>query len=490
MSDHHFRFWNRRTFLQALSISAGGFRCEMSRAVVDARPPWTPAPGHIATISYNKGNHPNGVRGGAVMSEIDPRYQTWNPSAPAQGPYGGLERSYYFNSIHAYCGATFNAQTRQIVGYGAGHSAINVPAVWAFDLNDLTWKWLDTPLPTDSLSLPRFKGFNAPISQAGIERFYPPEQYDFVWGDWNGDWPGWPAGFGQPGKIFPEPGHSRSAICYIPGSAYGNTAGAMLKLASSSGSNAGTHATGTHLFNFDSRKWVRTANRPTAMGGSTVFDSAIGKTYSVDHGSASGPVKAIKVFDVASRTWEQNRTTSRGPYMDFSAGGGGINIHMPSRLILISCPQDNAGNATKPVKFGIYAAAIDSMLANRYSWSQLSVSGTSWPVGSDGFMWTPEWVYCPVNACFYTVNGVNGSRSLWKLSPPVGATTQAEYLASTWTVTAETMEGGSLYSRNQGGAIGDSYVYKRLSWDAQSRSFLWYSDWYEGPVQALRPIGL
>ncbi len=456
---------------------------------IDVLPTWAPAPGQIANISYKKGEHPDGARGGAVMSEIDPRYQTWNPSAPAQGPYGGTEGSYQFNSIHAYCGATFNSDTRQIVGYGAGHSAINVGAVWAFDLNDLAWKWIDTPLPTDGLSLPRFAGFSAPISKTGIERFYPSDQYDFTWGDWNGSWAGWPTGFEQPGKIFPEPGHSRSAICFILGSVFGNQKGAMLKLSASTGSNGGTFATGTHLFNFDTRQWKRTANRPSATGGSTVFDSVSGRTFSVGQDSSSGFVNSIKVFNVGTNSWEPDSITSGGPYMNFSAGGGGINIHDPSRLVLISCPQDNAGKALNPTRFGIYATDIGGVLAGRFSWYQLSVSASSWPVGSDGLIWSPEWVICPANGCFYTVSGVDGSKLLWKLAPPSNAKTQAEHLVGTWTVSAEVMGGVPLYSRNQAGGVGDSFVYKRLCWDQKSRCFIWFSNWYEGPVQAIRPTG-
>lgn len=490
----------RRMLLKVLSvgITSSSLPSSGSSASADSAsflrdqnlPAWAPNSGHVANISYAKGAHPNGRFGGAVMSEIDPRHQTWNPLSPAQGPYGGLEGSYYFNSIHAYCGAVFNPTTRQIVGYGAGHSAINIGAVWAFDLQDLAWKWLDSPLPTDGLSLPRVHGSNVPIPRNVMERYYPPEQYDFEWGDWNGGWSGWPAGYGQPGKRFPEPGHSRSALCFIPGHAYGNQSGAMLKLAASTGSNGGTYATGTHLFDFDSRQWIRTKNRPTATGGSTVFDSMTSKTYSVGQDGASGYVNAIKVFDVKSQSWEPNKTTHGGPYMNFSAGGGGLNIHPPSRLALISCPQDALGNPLHPIKFGIFATAIDAMLANHFSWIALSVAADSWPVGSDGFMWTPEWALCPINNCFYTINGVNDSHTLWKLSPPVYARTQAEHLGGVWTLKAETLSGVPLYSRDQAGQIGDSYVYKKLSWDTKSRSFLWFSNWYEGPVQAIRPLGL
>ncbi len=149
-------------------------------------PVWAPAAGEIRNISHAPRRHPLGA--GAVLSEIDPKYQPWNPEAPRQGPYKATE--YYWGSVLGYCGVCHNPDTRQLVIYGAGHASINVCAPFAFDLNDLRWKWLDVPLPFDGYRQILVNRHSAPPSEATVRLYYPEEQLDYDWGELKGDWMG------------------------------------------------------------------------------------------------------------------------------------------------------------------------------------------------------------------------------------------------------------------------------------------------------------
>lgn len=465
----------------AYSRSSGGVSAEGRLHA----PAWSPVAGEIKTISHAAGAHPNGAHGGAVLSEIDSAWQSWNPNYPAPGPWGYTPPDYYFGSITAYSGLAFNSDTRQLVGYGGGHAAVCVPAPWAFDLNDLTWKWLDVPVPSDSLAAPRHHGHSPPFTQAQIELFYPAAQHNYVWGDWNGDWPGWPSGFGRPGKIFPEPGHSRGTLVHIPAASLGNAKGALLKTDAPTGSNGGTNAKSSHLFDFAASAWSRTVNQhsvTTSSGVGVIHDAHANKVLM----ALGGPVD---VLDVPTRTWSI-KTASNAFTM--AVDNGTHNLHLASRIYLAMIRTDAAGNAANEydsggtgVRHRINAAHVDDILSGRFSWTTLRVTATTtWPLRTTGSNFTIGWAYCPLNECLYCVNGCSGSTSLWKLSPPAGAATKADYLTGVWTITEEKMTRGSL------NAPGNSMVFNRLNWDAKSKSFIWTSASIGGAVQAIRPLGI
>lgn len=447
---------------------------------------WSPTAGQIKAISYDLGQHPAGTRAGAVLSEIDPAYQRWNPDSPRQGPYGGGD--YYWGSINAYGGAAFNTDTRQIVCYGAGHSAINVCAPFCFDLNDLRWKWLDQPLPFDGFG--RYRKSVRPGTDptpANLGSFYPPNQYDFSWGDLSGDWPGWPAGFGRPGKIQPVPGHSRARMVHIPARNFGNTKGALFWNVTGTGSLSGVYAKSSHLFNFDSATWSRAAQQlpsdaPSSSAGSA-HDAASNKIVLV---GSTGPSTTVYLFDVATRTWAIKNATNK---IATSIDHGGNVLHTMSGLYIVPAARNVAGNpaAGDGLTFQFFACPVSSIIGlPTFAWAQLRISApTTWPLndlGNNNFL---GWSYCPVDGCLYTIDGVNGSSKYWKLAPPASAITQDDYLSGTWSLTEQSFVTGTVKSPGS-----RSMVFNRISWDSRSRSFVWFPDHIGGPVQAFRPAGI
>lgn len=469
------------------------YNCPSGRVLAAGKtytPSWAPSAGEIKTISYAAGTHPLGSLAGAVLSEIDPVHQSWNPAAPGVGPYGGTSGNYFFSSINSYGGACFNTDSRQIVCYGAGHVAFNVPAPFAFDLNDLRWKWLDAPLPIDGLDLLRAAGVGIPANQATVQIYYPSTQYDYNWGDWNGDWPGWPAGYERPGKIQPNPGHSRARLQHIPASAFGNTKGALFWNASGTGVLTGVNAYSSHLFDYDAASWARANQQiPTSAPGSSggsIYDAVSKKVILAGN---IGGSNSVWVFDTAAKTWATRTGTNA-----LTTGvdhGGNVN-HLASGLCIAPCSRNSGGTASAGadgITYQFWACSIAAIAgAGSFGWSQLTVAlgaGATWPLNASGNNDFIGWSYCPADGCLYTVNGVNGSSNYWRLKPPAGAVSQSDYLSGTWTLDKLTFSSGSLSSPGT-----KSFVFNRLSWDSKSRSFIWFPDSINGPVQAFRPAGV
>lgn len=219
-------------------------------------PVWAPVAGEIKTISKAAGYF--GTNGGATVAEINPAYQTWNPDAPAQGRFAPA--AYYWVSILGYAGVCWNPETRQLINYGAGHASPNVTAPFGFDLKELRYKWLDTPLPFDGYGRVLTGGYSVPPSQSVIDVQYPNGEVDYTWGDLNGDSTGWPEGFAQPGIIQPITSHTRGHLAYIPSAILGNASGGMFVHGQYTGVLSGASSRGSHIFDFDTKRWRRTAN--------------------------------------------------------------------------------------------------------------------------------------------------------------------------------------------------------------------------------------
>lgn len=450
-------------------------------------PHWAPAAGQIKIISHAAGAHPNGPRGGAVLAEIDPSHQPWNPAAPGPGPYGGTSGDYFFGTILAYGGSCFNADTRQLVCYGAGHAAFNVPAPFAFDLNDLTWKWLDVPLPIDGLDRIRAARISVPPRQADVLAYYPAAQYDYAWGDWNGSYPGWPKGFGRPGKIQPNPGHSRARLVHIPATSFGNGKGALFWNASGTGVLSGVNARSSHLFDYDALAWARAAQQipagaPGSSGGSA-HDPISNKVILV---GSTGPTPAAYLFDVVTKSWTI-RNASNG--LATSVDHGGNVLHSASGLYIVPGSRNAAGLPASGdgTSFQFFACPLYDIVGNRiFGWSRLNVSAAAtWPLNDVGNNNYIGWAYCPEDGCLYTINGIDGSTKYWKLAPPGRARTVEDWLSGTWKLSEHVFRRGSVSSPKV-----RSFVFNRLSWDPASRSFIWFSDNIHGPVQAFRPEGV
>ena len=449
-------------------------------------PAWAPAPGEIRNISYAPRTHPSGA--GAVLAEIDPKYQAWNPMAPRQGPYKATE--YYWGSVNGYSGICWNTDTRQLVNYGAGHASINVCAPFCFDLKDLRWKWLDIPLPFDGYARVLTSKHSTPPSPEAIAALYPNREVDYAWGELNGDSPAWEAAFGKglwlrPGVIQPIPGHTRNVLGHIPASIMGNRKGGLFKFGSASGVLSGAHSICSHIFDYDTASWRRTANQPPSFRGATTAQSTI---IDVETGTVVhyGGGAQFKVFDFSTDAWRPMRVASN--FIDGSTDAGNVLAFPPGRLLVGAFARDATGRAAyyNGKTFVFFAVDIDAVVGRgMFSLVTLSVDASAWPLNSAGNNTGIGWGYCPENNCFYCINGENHSLNYWRLAPPAGATKQSHYLSEKWTLTQHSFASGTLSSPGS-----RSWVFNRLSWDRKSRSFLWFPDSVNGPVQAFRPAEL
>ncbi len=448
-------------------------------------PAWAPSPGHITSISYASGKHPLGR--GATLAEISPAYQSWNPNRPGLYPYNAGVPAYGWHTHFGYCGSSFNTDTRQIVMYGAGHASINVCAPYCFDLNDLRWKWLDVPLPFDGFKCILDKGYPHPPTRGQMAGCYSPGQYDYDWGDLNGSWSGWPSGYGRAGKIQPVPSHTRAGLVHLPENLIGNRKGALLVAGSYTGvlANAGNY--GGHVFDYDTQTWSRLNQRPDSPLGSPVFDEETRKVVYFG-GSGGSPSTTYRVLDVDARTWA-TRTASASSF--FTTDGGGQLLHHASRLHIVPAHVDALGNSSWHtrdawIRYRFFATPFDAIVGSgAFAPTELTIqTGSSWPLTSQGNNRYLGWSYCPEDACFYIINGEHGSNKYWRLTPPAGAVTQNDHLTGTWTLTEHIFSSGTLSSP---GGRPRSMMYNRMQWDIVSRSFVWWPDSIDGPVQAWRP---
>lgn len=446
-----------------------------------AMPAWRPAPGDVAQIGYAKGAHPQSLP--AVIEQLSTAYQSWNPDAPARGPWGAA--GYYWQTIMVYAGATWCPSLRKWLYVGAGHSALCVPAPLAFDAATLSWEWLDIPPPTDGLAAVA----SGTPTQADLSATYTQGQVDPAWGDWQGDSAAWGA-YARPGRVFPIVSHSYYALAWIPGAAIGNTHGAMLHAMQPSGVKSGVaDVRSGHYFDLDAMQWVRCANvRPGGLGlaaGGLVWDEGTQRAYAVGN-VASGTRTTIEVWHPATKTWSQ----SSGGSVPITIDGAGLLSHPASGLLLLAQPEDAAGNTTyvAAVRQGIRAVPAADALAGGYAWTKLTVSETTWPTNAAGLPLSCGWAYCPANGCYYAIACADNSSTLWKLSPPVGAVTQADHLTDTWSVTSEALT-TPIRQRGTSGGANASRVYNRMQWDALTGCFLYVEEWPDARVQAIRPQG-
>lgn len=445
-------------------------------------PDWAPPAGHIVIISFPAHSHPLGCA--ATLAEISPAFQSWNPTAPSITLYGN---GYSWGSYYSYCGSSYNADTRQIVLYGAGHAAINVCAPSAFDLKDRCWKWLDQPLPFDAFAqIANDHSISWPASQADTERYYPPEQYNYEWGDLNGDWSGWPDGYGRPGKIQPVPSHSRATMVHLPAAAVGNSKGALLYSATHGGLVA-NNSTGTHRFDYDTASWSRDNNYLSRYGSGRAYDPVTNKV--IGFGNGTYPTNEFFIYDVATRLWTVRRSTNSAVA---GADHGGNIIHEASRLYII--PKSELEDGTSPgngggVRYRFYAASVDDIVGiEAFPISTLTVNVVSgWPLTSVGDNRYLGWSYCPVDHSLYIINGEDGSNKYWRLAPPTDAAATSDFVSGTWTLTEHTFISGAIQSPS---GRPRSMMYNRMQWDRVSRSFVFWPDSVDGPVQAWRPEGI
>ena len=495
MRRRHFLTYGIVSTCDALLIASalpdpGAFAAEGSKRSVSGDLPWSPRAGEIKVISHNAGMHPLGP--GATLSEINPSAQPWNPEFPRPGPYKGPNsHGYGWESINGYSGICWNTDTRQLVNYGAGHASINVCAPFCFDLNDLRWKWLDTPMPFDGYGRVLTGRHSVPPPQSVIDSLYPNGEIDYPWGELSGDSPGWMMEFGRgpwlrPGKIQPIPGHTRNVLAHIPAAILGNSKGGLFKFGAAGGVLSGARSSCSHVFDYNTNTWRRTANQAPRFS-TGISSTAQSTIVDIETGTAIhyGGGNQFKVFDFSRDSWCPLRNSSNS--YPGSVDAGNVVAFPPARFLICAFARDALGKRAyyNGKTFAFFAVSIDAIVGDgMFSIAPLTVSVTSWPLNEAGNNTGIGFSYCPDDCCFYCVNGDTNSKRYWKLTPPA-ATAHSGYLSGTWTLTEHVFSFGALSSPGK-----RSWVFNRLSWDEKLRAFLWFPDAISGPVQAFRPHGI
>ena len=446
-------------------------------------PAWSVAAGSVTAVGYTSGTHPLGYP--ATLYDIDPGAQIWNPEYGfGAGPWIG--RGYYWGSYMAYSGAAWCETQELYVMWGTGHASICVPGITAFSAVKRSWSWICVPPPSDGLTK---LANGVPPYAANIAAVYPAEQYNTEWGEWQGGWSGWPAALRQPGKIFPETTHSRTGLAWVPGYAAGNTNGVILFVINPAGQNQGSDGRADHYFDLDTNSFLRCANHRrdnnNRCGGVVWFGGSVNRSFALTAGT-QGQSAPIDIWHPGTKTWSTPQPSLMSPGLDGDSAPMGA--HLSSGLLMLFIAADAAGASpsypgVKHVIFAQDAAAAAAGTAT--AWTALSVTATSWPLSYGNNIAKRGWGLCPVNGCFYAVNGVQGSTTLWKLSPPVGATTLAQYLNGTWSITTETLSA----ALDNGGQSAD-HVYNKLQWATARNCFLYVGDNVIARVQAIRPNGV
>lgn len=460
------------------------------------------AAGTVQFVGYVAGGHPAGEP--AVIERLSPKYQAWavNPGVNDR-PWSGsgvLEEKTFASTAFAYCGAGWDHVQERFLGHGAGHVACNVPVPWEYRLSDYAGAWLDTPPTTDAFS--RLNG--SPATPANLVAQYTPVELDSAVGEWQGD------AWGRPGRIYLEGGHSYQMTIFVPGGAAGagNTHGIILPVYEPSGRSISPSNRNQHYFDLDTKRWVRTVNKATHTGancGAAWWVESANRVIAVT-GSASVYRTTADIFNPLTKTWSTAAILANVPGvgtvgLPIAAEHGGIRDYPPASLVLNFCPVTDASNAPNyaGTKHMIHAADITAVLAGSATFQPLTVTAASWPllgaggVTGSGTIGTIGWCYCPLNGCFYAINGLNGSTTLWKLAPPAGATVQADYLSGTWSITTETLASG-ISNPGAGGTGNASSIYDRLRWSAKARgglgALVYMSEYTLNRVQQIVPAGL
>lgn len=461
---------------------------------------WVPPAGGVAQIGYAQGTHPSSLA--ATMYDARPAIQSWNPGTD---PWK-TSNNYGFATIHGYCGGVWIQSLRKWAMLGGGHASYCVPGLIGYNVPNLAWEWMETPLPTDGFSLVAGLGNSDPnVDRAAMAAAYTNGQFDTTEWRWVGNSSSWGA-LAQPGKYGVEPAHTYYGLVWVPGPSVGNTNGIVLKCAPSSGRMPECLVPTRHYFDLDDNLWKLTtnfrSNPSAAAGGSIYFGGTIDRAFSMTYTSGGHFPSVIDVFDPSTLTW--STTPISGGAVALQLYSGGLIAHIPTSLLIYCQPaasQVGAGTYDNANQHQFWAVNASSVKAgSSVSFQQLSVSnpGGTWPVRATYGTYCGQvtWTAHP-NGNFYAINGNNGSNKIWKLSPPAGATSPTAGLSGTWTVSEETLTGtipcgatgGPTGSALPAGGTGTLDVFNRLIYDSVAGCFLFFDTWYQSRPVAIRPVG-
>lgn len=473
---------SENTIDRTLFVTGLAWGTEYIGPMRDGTPSWRPSSGAVSVISA-----------ATTLSSIDPSTQAFDPGTT---PWK-TSNNYQFSTISGYCGGVWVQSMRKWVAMGGGHASYSIPAPYSFDASALTWSWLHDPLPTDGMDAIA-SSIAGTVTDARTAAAGYGDKFDPIEWEWLGDSSSWGA-LAQPGVIQPEVAHSYFGNVWVPGSSVGNTNGIILKLYAGSGRAAECIVPTRHYLDLDDMRWGHTvnyrSNPSAAAGGSIYFGGTIDRVFSCTNTSGGTFRNSLDVFTPSTLTWSTASTTNDIILWVYS---GGFLAHIPSSL-LIHCPpatsQSGSGaqtyvSATQHQFWAVDAAALKA--GTSATWAQLTISnpGGTWPVRDvySGGCGSLTWCYCPLNGCFYAVNGEHNSTQLWKLSPPSAAVTQAEHLSGTWVVSAETLSSGIPSGGTGSSTGGVAEPYNRLVWDDTARCLLWFDYWIGNKPVAIRSV--
>jgi hypothetical protein len=482
--------------------------------VPTSTPLWSrPAPGTSAQIGYAKNAHPLGLP--ATYSQLDPvNFAAWNPG-PASGLWAGsgTKGNKPWSSANAFGGAFWSESLQCYVKNGGGHVAFCPTTPQLYNAATLAFEWAAIPLPADGLSL-----VPAITSASQIDTTYPAGYADTSWGEWLGSYTGNAAQYRQPGKIFPFSVHSYYGCFTVPGSAHGNVNGALIICSAgtgngeATGSNPANSINACHHFDLDTRVYERAANKRTgawsAASGGTCYHPGVNRGFACTSGPTAA-ISGIDVYEPSTRTWSTSTITNLGAnQVVATADAGGLapwySPAFPQGLLLKFVPQNASGVPTRnsATSVQIWAISAVAALSNGGTFTRLNVNATSWPeilAADSGDMVGPTcaaigWAFVPPLARHFAVNGQHGSNTLWKLSPPASASTLADLLTGTWTVTTETLTGPGLESKRATfdgeTGTGGRFVYNRLAYNAAKNCLMYMPEGINQRVSVLTPAGL
>jgi hypothetical protein len=351
---------------------------------------------------------------------------------------------------------------------GAGHVAVNALFWFGFDLADLTWKRIG----------PRAIASNALSAWPTV-----PAAFSDTHGDWDGAHASLPEAFRQPGNTqVPEGSHTRNRMVYRPPGAAGNANGQIIVAWHATGYQDATGVGTAHTWNATTQAWARHENQRTSYGGhigallyhpgaDVVVGPSAAFGASADH---------LDYLTCSSMTWARRTITSGGRTHDVDATAfawtdiNGKEWHVVCRHLDAAAPS-----------FDCFAARVDEVVSGGATWTDLTLSGSTWPVdGTGSRSWTVQWARCPIDGNYYAVNRTHGSNKIWKLAPPGNG-----LITGTWTITDQTLTGSTLEGRNNSSG-NTSFDYSRLHWSSYANAFLWTGDQTNRVPQAIRPQGV
>jgi hypothetical protein len=410
------------------------------------------------------------------LQDVDPRYDPLaNPNYPEPAPWE-IHRQTVLDWTHItdYAGSLLvpsigSSGTLMLYG-AAGHSAVNACFWVGFDVASRTWLRVGRrPLPSNMLS-----GFEAGAVPS-------PDSFDHTWGDYDGGWSGWPAGFSQPGYNPPEGGHTKGTMFYRPSQAAGNGNGQIFTNWQPNGVNSGNQIRGAHVWDLDSMLPARQGSLRPGPGDN------IGCMHYIDSADciigwnqvSSLNLSFLDHYDCRTGVWTRRTGISNPPYgqvqsTSFVCGG-----------LVVLVTHSFTANSPLPMRF--FALPVAAAVAGLpVAWQELVVDANVWPFKTNNLTTMVTWALCPEDGALYAVNGRSGSQLLYRLTPPAGG--DYEKLNGIWSLTSQTMDGEGLNYCE--------FLYNRLQWSTSLRAFLYVGDTGSGEasptvtVQAIRPGGL